>query len=344
MELYDRLGYLFGTEEYVSMRRGLVLLREELLKYQFRYARQLFICSGSLGEGVAYPESDDDVMIYHTFTRVVKSYREATWRGDLLMIPSQYSPGYCLLLDVKQSYPAYIIHVIDKMPFLSSSKWKQYGLQEGESIHGPCQSQIIGAYEYDNALCIHFPSWPDVAKNWILRSRPHGWPSHDVVQNIIMNGCHVVPIGDQTSAYHQHEWRISFSMAERTLMHSFNHVQFLTYNLLRLCLKRVIGKGSPGVLCSYFMKTTSFYTAENTPSQLWQAENIDTCFKTCLSVLYDYVDHGYCPNYFISEYNMIKRKVNYTNLQPLLDIIRSLHDIGIVRTIHLCGESKCFDR
>ncbi|KAK3083409.1 hypothetical protein FSP39_021849 [Pinctada imbricata] len=343
MDLCDRLSFLFGTEEYVSLRRDLVLLREELNSYKFRDVRRRFICSGSLGEGVAYPRSDDDVMMYNTNTRVVKSYREATQRYDLLMVPSESSPGYCLLLDVNQSYPVNIIHVINEMPFLSSSLWKQYDLQEGESIHGPCRSQIVCDYEYDRAECIYFPSWPDIANNWILRNRIQSWPSHDIMRNIIMQGCHVVPIGDQSSFYHEHEWRISFSMAERTLMHSLNHVQFLTYNLLRLCLKRIIAKGSPDVLCSYFMKTTLFYTAENTPSQLWQVENIDTCFKTCLSVLYDYVYHIYCPNFFIPEYNMMKRKVNHTNRQPLLDIIRSLHDIGIVGTIHLCGESGCLD-
>ncbi|KAK3082712.1 hypothetical protein FSP39_003304 [Pinctada imbricata] len=344
MDLCGRLSFLFGTEEYVRMRRGLVLLREEFFNHTLiNYQLRRFICSGSLGEGVAYPPSDDDLMMYLTNIRVVKSYREATQRYDLLMVPSEYSPGYCLLLDVNQSYPPYMIHVIDGMPFLSSLLWKQWNLPEGASVHGPCQSQDFDNYDYDFARCIQFSFWPDISKEWISRNRPHCWPSPKIMQNIIMQGCHVVPIGDQTSSYHQHEWRISFSVAERTLMHSFNHVQFLTYNLLRLCLKRVIEKGRPGLLCSYFMKTTLFYTVENTPSQLWQADNINACFKTCLSVLYDYVDHVYCPNYFIPEYNMIKRKINHTNRQPLLDIIRSLHDMGIVGTIHFCGESKCLD-
>ncbi|KAK3082899.1 hypothetical protein FSP39_008393 [Pinctada imbricata] len=344
MDLCGRLNILFGTEEYVRMRRELVLLREELKNYKHRDEQLRVICSGSIGEGVAYPTSDDDLMYYSSILRVVKSYREATQRVDLLMVPSDSSPGYCLLLDVNQTYPSNMIHVIDEMPFLSSSLWKEIDLRDGQSIHGPCLSQVIGPCEYDCALSIHVPSWPEVAYNWILRNQSHSWPSCELIQNITMAGCHVVPIGDQISAYHKHEWRISFSVAERTLMHSFNHVQFLTYNLLRLCLKRVIEKGSPDVLCSYFMKTTLFYTVENTPSQLWQAENIDTCFKTCLSVLYDYVYHEYCPNYFIPEYNMIKRKVNHTDRQPLLDMIRSLHGIGIVRTIHSCGESTCFDK
>ncbi|KAK3083438.1 hypothetical protein FSP39_022771 [Pinctada imbricata] len=340
MDICDRMGLLFGTEEHVRMRRGLVLLREDIFNYNSDNPNRI-ICSGSLGEGVAYPTSDDDLMMYFTKIRVVKSYREATQMYDLLMVPSEHTPGYCMLRYVNLPYPANMMFEMDEMPYFSSLSWKQSDQLEGESIHGPCRSQIIGDYEYDFAKSISCSFWPDVAQNWILRNRLHSWPSRELIQDIVMSGCHVVPIGDQSSSFYEHGWRISFSVAERTLMHSMNHVQFLTYNLLRLCLKRIIEKGSAGVLCSYFMKTTLFYTAENTPSQFWQAENIETCFKTCLSVLYDYVYHGYCPNYFIPEYNMIKRKVNHTNRQPLLDIVKALHGTGIVGIIHLCGESIC---
>ncbi|KAK3100694.1 hypothetical protein FSP39_023872 [Pinctada imbricata] len=343
MEFCERLSVLFGTEKHVRMRRSFVLMREELKNYYHSDDHLRVICSGSLGEGVHYPSSDDDQMMYSIHDRVVKSYREASQRYDLVMVPSECSPGYCLLLDVKQSRPSTMILAMDEMPFLSSLLWKKNFLKIGESIHGPCRSRVICHYEYDCAHCIPCSFWPDIASNWITRNRSHNWPSVEVIQNIMNDGCHVVPIGDQTSPFHLHQWRISFSVAERTLIHSFNHVQFLTYNLLRLCLKRVIEKERPGVLCSYFMKTALFYTAENTSTQFWRTGNMETCLKACLSALYDYVDHGYCPNYFIPEYNMIKRKINRVNRRPLLDIIRSVHGMGISRAIRLCGESFCLE-
>ncbi|KAK3092401.1 hypothetical protein FSP39_002354 [Pinctada imbricata] len=126
-------------------------------------------------------------------------------------------------------------------------------------------------------------------------------------------------------------------------MHSLNHTQFLVYNLLRLTLKRIIDKSFRGVLCSYFMKTTLFYSSENTPLELWRESNLDSCFKVCLSVLYDYVDNINCPNHFIPEYNMIKRKINHRNRHGMLDIIRFIHNIGILEILHLSGESHCLD-
>ncbi|KAK3093879.1 hypothetical protein FSP39_021349 [Pinctada imbricata] len=343
MDLSTRLSYLFGTEQYVNLRRQLVLLRETLVNNASREHNKHIICSGSLGEGLAYPSSDDDLMFSQMNCRVVMTYREATRNRDLLMIPSEFSPGYCRLLDVKGSYSDYFCHTIHEMPFVSSTLWKQYFTDEGEHIHGPCLSETVGYMEYDYAYCIPCFTWPDIANGWVIRERSYSWPSCETIHNIILNGCHVVPIGDADSPYADHEWRISFSVAERTLMHSFNHAQFLVYNLLRLTLKRVIGKAFPEVLCSYFLKTTLFFTAENTPKQLWQVHDLESCFKTCLSVLYDYVDHIYCPNYFIPEYNMIKRKINHSNRYQILDIIRTVHRFGVVGIIPLSGESECLD-
>ncbi|KAK3093079.1 hypothetical protein FSP39_010798 [Pinctada imbricata] len=346
MDLPTRLSYLFGTEEYVGVRRQLVLLREKLLNHLHRMEKENLhsTCSGSLGEGVAYPTSDDDLMLYRTDNRVVKTYREITQRGDVLMVPSEDFPGYCLLLDVQGSLRENSIQIIHEMPFVSSSFFKSVILSgDRESIHGPCISGNVGSWEYDHACCISCSFWPDVANDWLTRKRSNNWPLSGMIQNIVQNGCHVVPVGDPDSPSGQHEWRLSFSVAERTLMHSFNHTQFLVYNLLRLTLKRIMEKSFPGVLCSYFMKTMLFYTAEKTPLHLWRENNLESCFKTCLSVLYDYVDNIYCPNYFIPEYNMMKRKINHTNRHGMMDIIRTVYDIGIVGILHLSGESHCLN-
>ncbi|KAK3093328.1 hypothetical protein FSP39_014155 [Pinctada imbricata] len=342
MDLSTRLSYLFGTEEDVALRRQLVLLREISINYYSREGNQHVICSGSLGEGVAYPKSDDDQMFSQMNFRVVMTNREATQDGDALMVPSESSPGYCRLLIVSGSYPDNVIHIIHERPFVSSSLWKQH-FAITQYIHGPCQSETIGYQEFDYAVCIPCNTWPDTGNDWITRDRPNDWPSCEMIRRILHNGCHVVPIGDPDSPFADHEWRISFSVAERTLMHSFNQTQFLVYNLLRLTLKRVIAKAFPEVLCSYFLKTTLFYTVENTPKQLWQVHDLESCFKICLSVLYDYVDHMYCPNYFIPEYNMIKRKINHTNRHQILDMLRTCHLIGGVGIIRLSDESSCLD-
>ncbi|KAK3083294.1 hypothetical protein FSP39_018751 [Pinctada imbricata] len=351
MDIASRLSLLFGTEEHVRMRRQLVLFREEVMNFLVPLGVPTavpledyrFICSGSLCEGVHYPSSDDDFMLCKNTQLVVKTYIEALQSGCLLMVPSENSPGYCLLFDINHSCSENVIQVINGMPFLSSLLFKEVNLLEGQSIHGPCQSRTIGGYEYDFAKCFRCSFWPDIATSWAIRTRHNGWPSLDMIQKILRDGCHVVPVGDPNSLFRDHEWRISFSIAERNLMYSLNHTQFLMYNLLRLCLKKILNIRVPGVLCSYFMKTTLFFTVENTSEQLWQFDNIETCFKSCLSVLYDYIDQGNCSNYFIPEYNMMKRKVNSRNRQPLLDIIGILRALGIIGTIHICKEEYILD-
>ncbi|KAK3104773.1 hypothetical protein FSP39_009855 [Pinctada imbricata] len=359
MDLPGKLSILFGTDKDVKLRRQLVLLREKLINHQYNESNAVFLCSGSLGEGVAYPTSDDDLMFCNLACRVLMANREFTRYVDLVMVPSEYSPVYCLLWDVTRHHPLDLLQVINGMYVLSSFLVKQTQLDwtvrelqsvmssvissDECSIHGPCMSQKIGNLEFDYAYCLPCPNWPDVAYDWVTRNRLYEWPSHQMVQHIVRSGCHVVPIGDPSSPYYLHEWRISFSKAERELFHSFNHCQFLTYNMLRLTLKRIIQQEVPDVLCSYFMKTTLFFSAENTSKQLWQLDSIELVFKHCLSVLLSFIDNKHCPNYFIPDCNMTKRKVNQTNRQQLLHLLRHLHSIGIAGIVHLCGECVCFD-
>ena len=106
--------------------------------------------------------------------------------------------------------------------------------------HGPCESGKVGEVEYDFAMCFHCDFWPPAASSWI--NRCHSWPAKGVVDYIVRNGCHFVPIGHPLGIHKHVEWRISFSQAEYKLVHSINHCQFLTYGLLKLFLKEVIDK------------------------------------------------------------------------------------------------------
>ncbi|KAK3093758.1 hypothetical protein FSP39_019785 [Pinctada imbricata] len=335
------MNFHFGTEEYVAIRRQLVRLREKLMTHNFKSHT---ICSGSLGEGVAYPTSDDDRMHCFPGLRLEQTYREATQRGAALIVPSEFSPGYCLLMVITDSFPVGVLHIINEMPVMSSTLWKQYCIShvEGTSIiHGPCLSNTDYNSEFDLAFGIPSSFWPEIAQEWPIRNRSYGWPSDDIIQTIVTNGCHVVPIGDPESPFGLHEWRISFSVAERTLMHSFNHAQFLTYNILRLTLKGVIDKEAPGVFCSYFMKTALFYAIENTYAHVWHVGNLETCFRRSLAVLCDFVNYMNCPSYFIQEYNMIRRKINSGNQLALSQILKSIYRIGIFGVFYLSGHKTC---
>ena len=92
MDIASRLSMLFGTEEHVRMRRQLSFLREECMSSAGPPGSGRFLCSGSLGEGVNYPWSDDDFMLCDNREFVVKTYREALRSDGLLMFPSDTSP------------------------------------------------------------------------------------------------------------------------------------------------------------------------------------------------------------------------------------------------------------
>ncbi|KAJ8311716.1 hypothetical protein KUTeg_011071 [Tegillarca granosa] len=82
--------------------------------------------------------------------------------------------------------------------------------------------------------------WPQITSEWNTRRRHNGWPSSDLIQDIVQDGCLLVPFGNPNSQESDLQWRISFSLGETKLVHSFNHTQFLCYGLLNLFLKHAI--------------------------------------------------------------------------------------------------------
>ena len=149
------------------------------------------------------------------------------------------------------------------------------------------------------------------------------------MQQIVSNGCHTVPIGDPDSQMVDHQWRLSFSLAERTLVHTFNHTQFLTYSILKLVLKRIINVHEPDCICSYFIKTIMFYCIENTETLIWDHARTEICYSKCLTLLYHFVNTMFYPNYFVKADNMFKRKINPTNRPRVLSLLQGLLQLGL---------------
>ena len=132
---------------------------------------------------------------------------------------------------------------------------------EGQIIHGPCVSGTIESIDFDFAMCLKCDFWPINARDCIKRLHQCGWPSHDTILGIASGGVLFVPIGAKQSYFEDTEWRMSFSLAEKKLIHAMNHTQFLCYAILKLFLKETIETNVEviGLLCSYFLvrKVTS---------------------------------------------------------------------------------------
>jgi hypothetical protein len=185
-------------------------------------------------------------------------------------------------------------------------------------IHGPAQQMSpLGRRTAvsDNVFCLHMPMWPKVANEWTTRTRYFGWPSSRLVDSVVRRGCHIVPVGHYVSPDHRSDnWRLSFSVAERTLVWSFNDVQRKCYFILKLLCKEIIGDTHPGLISSYYMKTLMFWMIEETDRRQWCTENLLYNVRWCLDRLRVWISDGNIPNYFVAKNNMIDHKLT-TDIQ-----------------------------
>ena len=109
---------------------------------------------------------------------------------------------------------------------------------------------ILNCFEFrksltlDNVTSIKCPKWPLIANEWRSRERPSGWPSKDVIECVVNQGCHFVAQPELGMLL----WRYSFSLAEIILIHSWTATQKFIYHILRLIKKDMLKQlhGSDG--------------------------------------------------------------------------------------------------
>lgn len=178
-------------------------------------------------------------------------------------------------------------------------------------------------YEMEQLMCFQCKEWISIVQPWT--TRPRGvWPSTDVFNNITQYGVLFVPVGCKTSPYEHIEWRISFSIAEKDLIHSFTHVQFVCYATLKTVVSDVVKKLHGEVLCSYFIKTIMFWISEEIELERWREQYIAQYYLVCLKRLIYCVEYRICLHYFIPEINFFDDR--FTDNERV-DVVRTLLDI-----------------
>ncbi|KAJ8311721.1 hypothetical protein KUTeg_011076 [Tegillarca granosa] len=312
--LWNNLSLLLGIEEQICIRRRISFLVESLLiKYQgFRV-----FSSGSRAEGLSVIGSDVDMMDTNGTKPGFAKLRFLGGKNSNILRHTKSKSQEDLFLPSLQ-FRDLIVNILSN------------GIP-GAYAHGPCATyQAPLEVEADILVCLACKSWPRNALEWIHRDRPNGWPSPNLVQEIVQDGCFLVPIGSPNSQESHIEWRISCSIAEKKLVHSFNHTQFLCYGLLKLFQKHVINSNLhvKNLLCSYFLKTSLFYCIEE-ENIAWNKENFLHCFWTCIRRLLKWVRDEYCPNYFIKDNNMFEGKVCGINSKILFNHLFELYNDGL---------------
>ena len=300
------LDEVTGTQEAINIRQDYCRLFDSIASTVL-LGEQYY--TGSRAEGLDLPGSDDDVMqkINNLFKlKVVQSLNETSNTPiyeEFLLCTETTNPGFVLLRRIRQHTQIRTpmlkraIEILDSQEYLSSNKVVSNALHFIHTV----QSTATGTRQepsmelrlphkdpsepgYDQVLCIHCDFWPNDATEWVRRQRHFRWPTSNDISSIVDAGCHLVAVGHPNSDTKFTEWRLSFSIAERTLVWSFNHVQIQCNACMKLILKQFIKlKCSPPnqILCSYFIKTFLFWKYETTHLDFWCERN----FKECLMYL-----------------------------------------------------------
>ncbi|XP_062577134.1 uncharacterized protein LOC134239007 [Saccostrea cucullata] len=266
-----------GTSQLVAMRRDVVDISEMVNNQVNQINGRRMMKSGSQREGFRLEGSDTDMMYWPNDHRVIWELSQSqyynTERKTLIICDcSDSPPGFTLLSLLSPSMNRDIQRACVRMYnryYISSSKYRQIVCSD-YIPHGPCASAKFLTVEFDFAYCLACDFWPPPASSWI--DRCHSWPQPHVVDDIVKNGCHFVAVGHKLGNHENHEWRISFSLAEQKLVNAMNHCQFLTYGLLKLFLTEIINNGlgdDDKLLCSYHMKTTVFWVIQQNTIPHW---------------------------------------------------------------------------
>nr|XP_022313935.1 uncharacterized protein LOC111118661 [Crassostrea virginica] len=336
------LCQIVGTSVQVAIRRETEDIREMMQRRVAENEAVIKMESGSRREGFRLEGSDVDCMFWLNDQRVIwdmcQSEYYYTENKTLILLDSSESPPGFTLLELltpttDRQVQSACVPMNDRL-YISSSLYRQQTqahIYPGSTEHGPCESgEVLGRLEYDFAWCFVCDFWPPSASSWI--NRCHSWPDREVVDDIIRNGCHFVPIGHPLGLHEHEEWRISFSVAEHKLVHTMNHCQFLTYGLLKIFLKEVIDKQSAEtnkLLCSYHMKTAVFWVIQQNIVQRWCPQNLLVGFWVCFKLLINWVYEGICPNFFIPQNNLFLTKIHGSAQSNLFLQLHGLYEKGL---------------
>ena len=340
-DLYTILDNIIGDPVEIEIRRTSTNLRDILLRKEHELGNTEFIpCySGSKAEGLRFKSSDEDWMFIYRDFKVIPSDSYMTIYDSnttlLLMENEMTKPGFTLLRLIGECTKPQVTESTESLLngcYLSCKYWRECHTASYPIpifTHGPCASGTHSSKEFDYAYCLQSDIWPTNAHDCIKRLHHCGWPSHDTLLSIVNDGVLFVPIGAKQSIFENTEWRMSFSLAEKKLIHALNHTQFLCYGLLKIFLKEAIdvNPNAKGLLCSYFMKTALFWEI-TTAVNHWEGPSLLPCFWNCFCRLLKWVNCSYCPNFFIPQNNMFAGKIQGVNRDKLIYHLRTLYNEG----------------
>ena len=302
--------------------------------------------TGSKAEGLDLPGSDFDFMVdinNQTNLLIIQRMQDAptaTHKNVFCMKTENVPPCFAMLRSANQVQHGPLFdacQLIDNAIYLSSyllvhnatsemntKSYDQKITRQGPSIERWTPYMDTSQSGADNLLSIHCQFWPDLANEWRTRSRQYAWPSPSAIKSTCDFGFHLVPVGHQSSDMNMMEWRMSFSVAERKLVWSFNHVQMQCYAIMKIILKEFINPHCSidnCVLCSYFIKTFLFWKYEETDPSFWSHGNFRECIMFLLCGFRECILRSSLKHYFIQGFNLLSVKLTTGTRVEILRIL-----------------------
>ena len=163
--------------------------------------------------------------------------------------------------------------------------------------------------------CVRCLSWPPQAVDWPTRHRNYDWPDSATVDDVVHNGCDVVPVAHRQCKQHvvigEYQWRLSFSRAEIVLINSWMPVQQVVYHMLRVFMKaeRLTDSADntgASKLSNYHLKTLMLWACEMKPKSWWTDDL--NLVRICVQLLHSLavrLTEARCLHYFINDCNLV---------------------------------------
>ena len=266
--------------------------------------------TGSMYEGMPYEVCGDrDIMYRHTsWIFFITNASRGTTR--FIAIRNTLNPAYISLITSDGiKYDSTIEEAILERHgtrYLSSRIFLAKLENTNDELHGPAIKSLWNPERpqdgfADRVLCLACHTWP--AEEYLTRPRLHGWPSQSLIDKIQEDGCLVVPVGHPDSTNREVEWRWSFSLAEKELIHYMSDTMACCIFVMK-AMKQKYWKSTTNTpnspLCSYYLKTACLWMFEQSD----HGHIIDLCKLVIDWLVTCYKAHT-LPHYFIPEQNLI---------------------------------------
>jgi len=198
---------------------------------------------------------------------------------------------------------------------------------DGTDVHGPASlytlclniQKVTGmetVYQADSVKCIRSLDWPHQAADWPTRYRKYSLPDPATIDDVVGNGCDVVPVAHRqcrdSEWMSRHQWRLSFSRAEVVLLNNWTPVQQTVYHMLRVFVKTErLAYSQTGTVDNYRIKTLMLWACELKRRSFWSVES--SLFAICVYLLHRFsvwLADARCQHYFISKCNLFGHFTN----------------------------------